>query len=274
MNRPPSPWMQELADATTALVVPSPCRVCHTTLLTAERLPICNDCRSRMRAIGPPLCWCCGRPFDSPRAMDSRRPLCRLCREGLYEFEHARSFGAYDDALVRALVLLKHRPVKPLGSWFAERLAEVISREPKLFPADVVVPVPLHPARQRERGHNQAELIARPLARLLGLPLGTYLLVRTRPRPARQKLKRRQRWETVRGAYEAREGARVDKLRVLLVDDVLTTGATLDACARALREAGALRVVAVTVARVVAGWASQSPAGEPAEAPSCVGTPQ
>jgi ComF family protein len=117
-----------------------------------------------------------------------------------------------------------------------------------------VVPVPLHPLRQRERGYNQAELIARPLARRLKLPLRPVLLMRTKPRPEKLKLTRKERWQTVRGAYAMRSAAKIDKLRVLLVDDVFTTGATLDACARVLRDAGASRVAALTVARVAPGW--------------------
>jgi ComF family protein len=113
------------------------------------------------------------------------------------------------------------------------------------------VPVPLDRARYRERGYNQAELIAKPLARMLGIPFRSYLLVRTRPRPNHLRLTRRERWETVRGAYAPCERAPVDKLRVLLVDDVFTTGATLDACSRALKGAGAARVVGLTVARAL-----------------------
>jgi glutamine phosphoribosylpyrophosphate amidotransferase len=93
----------------------------------------------------------------------------------------------------------------------------------------------------------------------LKLKLGPYRLVRTKPRPAQLLLSRRQRWESVRGAYAIRAGVRVDKLRVLLVDDVLTTGATLDACSRALLDAGAEAVLGVTMARVVSGWALSGP---------------
>jgi ComF family protein len=177
----------------------------------------------------------------------------------MYGFDVARSYGAYDDAMVRAILLLKYEKVMPLGGWFAARLAEVVRGQSGEFTADVVVPVPLHPARLRERGFNQAEVIARPLARRLGLPLRSYLLVRTKPRPDKLKLTLRERWETVRGAYALRAGARVDNLRVLLVDDVFTTGATLDACARALRRAGASRVAGLTVARVVRDWAKPRP---------------
>jgi ComF family protein len=117
--------------------------------------------------------------------------------------------------------------------------------------ADVVVPVPLHRQRERERGYNQAALIAKPLAKKLRLPHKGVLLVRTRARPDKQILGLEERWESVRGAFATRPGSQVDNQRVLPVDDVLTTGATLDACARALRDAGAKSVIGLTVARAV-----------------------
>jgi ComF family protein len=153
--------------------------------------------------------------------------------------------------MASAIVLLKYQEVLPLGRWFAKRLLEVARAHAQEYSVDVVVPVPLHPARFRERGYNQAELIARPLARHVGLPCRSFLLVRTRPRPDKLRLTLRERWRSVRGAYAIRQGTRVDNLRVLLVDDVLTTGATLDACSRALKRAGASYVAALTVARVV-----------------------
>jgi ComF family protein len=163
-----------------------------------------------------------------------------------------------NDALQHAILLLNYEEATRLGDWFAARLAEIVARESEAFRADVVAPAPLHPDRQRERGYNQAELIARPLARRLHLKQGAYLLMRTKPRPARLVLTCKEHWDSVRGAYATRKGLRVDKLRVLLLDDVLTTGATLDSCARALKRAGAAAVMGLTVARVVPGW---SPTG-------------
>lgn len=194
--------------------------------------------------------------------MQARQPLCLACRRDVYGFDLARSYAAYNDAMAAAITLLKYHQVTRLGNWFAARLAELVEKEPEALAADVVVPVPLHPARQRERGYNQAELIARPLAKRLRLPLGPYLLVRIKPRPDKHRLSRQERWRTVRGAYVLREGARVDKLRILLVDDVFTTGATLDSCSRALRKAGAARVIGLTVARVVSNWSPPGPAVE------------
>lgn len=249
-------------DSLAAVLFPAPCRICGATLLTASRIPICVNCFAAFKPIEQPMCACCGRPFlvASPVASVSGEVLCRLCQRKYYAFDRARSYGVYNDALHHAILLLKYEEVVRLGDWFAARLAEIVEREAAEFRADVVVPVPLHPDRERERGYNQAELIARPLARRLHLKQGAYLLMRTKPRPPRLVLSRKEHWDSVRGAYATRKGLRVDKLRVLLIDDVLTTGATLDSCARALKDAGAASVLGLTVARVVSDW---SPAGSP-----------
>jgi len=247
--------LRHALDALASVFFPAPCRICGETLTNASRIPICPACLDSFTRVTPPMCLCCGRPFVSPVTELAIQPLCRLCRGKQYAFERARTFAIYDDAIGAAIQLLKYDQVMRLGDWFAARLAEVVAQGGAEMHADVVVPVPLHPSRLKERGYNQAELIARPLARRLRLPLGTYLLVRTKPRPAQFLLTRRQRWESVRGAYATRQGVQVDKLRILLVDDVMTTGATLDSCSRALLKAGAAAVVGLTVARVVSGWA-------------------
>ena len=198
------------------------------------------------------MCARCGRPFASQVTIESAAtPLCHFCRKDLYHFDFARSYCVYTAEMARAIILLKYDGVTPLGHWFARRLLEVVEAHRERYTADVVVPVPAHAARLRERGYNHAELIARPLARCLNLPFRSYLLVRTQPRPDKLRLTVRERWRTVRSAYATRQGTRVDKLRVLLIDDVFTTGATLDACSRALRGAGASEVAALTVARAV-----------------------
>ncbi|MBZ5644761.1 MAG: ComF family protein [Acidobacteriia bacterium] len=242
-----------IREALAALVFPAPCRICGQMLDTGMRIPFCQVCIvGLMRTLPTPLCAQCGRPVVSvEESQGNGERHCHMCRRGAYSFDMARSYGAYTPAMARAVLMLKYESVIPLGAWFAGFLARVVDRNPGLFAADAVVPVPLDSSRQRERGYNQAELIARPLARLLGLPFRSYLLVRTRPRPNKLRLTRLERWETVRGAYATHQRAKVDKLRVLLVDDVFTTGATLDACAQALKQAGAARVVGLTVARAL-----------------------
>jgi len=196
-------------------------------------------------------CEVCGRALAGLARNPEQPLLCPACQDKTYAFDRARSFALYQGALVRAVLLLKFEQIEPLGAWFAQRLAELASAEGEWLAADVVVPVPLHPERERERGYNQAALISKPLAKQLRLPHKAVLLMRTRARPDKQVLSLEERWESVRGAFATRPGSQVDNLRVLLVDDVLTTGATLDACARALREAGAKSVTGLTIARAV-----------------------
>lgn len=245
--------LRDALDGLAAVLFPAPCRICEGMLVTASPIPICADCLDRLQPLTGPMCQRCGRPFVSPVAAEAARPLCHACRRDIYAFDGARSFATYSDVMHGAITLLKYEEVTRLGKWFAARLEEVLVREVGQLEVDVVVAVPLHALRQRERGYNQAELIARPLARRLGLPINP-LLVRTRPRPDKLLLSRSERWKAVRGAYEIGRGKRVDKRRILLVDDVFTTGATLDACARALRQAGARGVFGLTVARVLPNW--------------------
>lgn len=245
-------FLGQVAGGLTSILFPAPCGLCGLILGDAGRIPICRSCLSQLTAWDAPLCPRCGRPFVSAVAVAGvEHPLCHGCRSGLYDFDFARSYGAYSSAMARAVVMLKYQRVTPLAGWFAERLVPLVRENAAQIAADVVAPVPLHAVRQRERGYNQAELIARALARRLRMPWRGHLLVRARPRPDKLRLTVRERWHSVRNAFDIGEGSRVDKLRILLVDDVLTTGATLDACSRTLREAGAAYVAAVTVARAM-----------------------
>jgi len=254
--------LRDALDALSSVLLPAPCRVCHEPLLKLTRIPVCGACLASIKLIPDPICDICGRPMpvrgeppgQSPgQTLDllPAPPKCRLCRAEFFSFQRARSYAVYSEVTVSAIQLLKYEEIIRLADYFGERLAEMALREKDSFAADVVVPVPLHEDRRRERGYNQAELIARPVALRLGLSLGSYLLVRKLPRPPQLHLTRAERWQSVRGAYAIREGIRVDNLRVLLVDDVMTTGATLEACSRALLKAGASQVKALTVARAV-----------------------
>jgi ComF family protein len=247
-------------DALLSVLFPAPCHVCHQPLTTASRIPVCAVCLSSLRRIDGAVCRLCGRPFPPAVAAAPGNALCHACVRRTYRFDLARSYGRYDPAMERILILLKYQPIVPLGAWLADRIEQVVHGEPAIAKVDWLVPVPLDRSRRRSRGYNQVELIARPLARRLGLPLRLDLLQRLRPRPNKLKLSRRERWETVRGAFVASPGRRVDRARILLVDDVLTSGATLDACARALRSSGAEAIHAVTVGRVM-------PFAEPAPPP-------
>jgi ComF family protein len=244
-------WLESLAGAVASVLFPSGCRICEALLTRADRLPVCDSCLNSFREIPEKICERCGQPWAESADVDGDANVCRECRERGFAFDAARSFGVYEGGLARAIVLMKYERIEPLGAWFAKRLVEAARRIPAQFTPDLIVPVPLHRTRQKERGFNQVDLFGRPLARRLGLPYRPVLLKRERARPEKHLLHFEERWEAVRGAFVIRDGGRVDNLRILLLDDVMTSGATLDACSRALSEAGAKSVAGLTIARAV-----------------------
>jgi competence protein ComFC len=246
-------WFRDLRASLLSIVFPSGCLLCQQLLAEPTRLPICNLCLDSLEPLTEKICDICGRPLGPAAHESPQQPaLCIGCsneEDRPFAFDRARSWSVYQGKLVHAILVLKFEDIQPLGVFFARLLADLATREG--FQADVVVPVPLHRQRERERGYNQAALIAKPLAKLLGLPYKSVLLTRIRPRPNKQILSLEERWKSVRGAFATRPGSHIDNQRVLLVDDVLTTGATLDSCAKALRAGGAKSVLGLTVARSV-----------------------
>jgi ComF family protein len=175
--------------------------------------------------------------------------LCGYCRRGVFSFDAARSFAAYDGALRDILQHFKYHSFRPLARQLGDRLCETLER----FPTeawDLVLPVPLHRNRERQRGFNQADLLARRVGRIAGIRLGDQDCVRVRDTPPQAGLRAAERRKNVKGAFAVPRPGRVRGLRILLVDDVVTTGATVDACAGALKEAGARSVSVLSLARV------------------------
>ena len=248
-------WFRDLRAVLLSVLFPSGCLLCEQLLTEPTRLPICDGCLDAFQPITEKVCDICGRPLGSAVHESLLHPaLCIGCcneEDRPFAFDRARSWSLYRGKVISAILLLKFEDIQPLGLFFARVLADLAHREGSSFQADVVVPVPLHRQRERERGYNQAALIAKPLAKLLGLPYKSVLLTRIRPRPDKQVLSLEERWKSVRGAFATRPGSHIDNQRVLLVDDVLTTGATLDSCAKTLRAAGAKSVIGLTVARSV-----------------------
>ena len=176
--------------------------------------------------------------------------MCGICEAAPPPFSRHRSAGRYQGPLKDAVLLLKYRKYKPLGALLGGKAFEALKRDQEFWEGiALVVPVPLHERRRRERGFNQAEAVAREIAGRAGLPLDRRVLRKTRNAPPQTSLERADRAANVRGAYAVARGEAIAGKIILLVDDVFTTGATLGACARVLRAAGAAEVRAITIAQ-------------------------
>ncbi len=235
---------RELINRLLSLVFPPLCLACREVEgFSALDLGLCSECRRRLRPMPLRVCRTCGRPGSSRPAEGY---TCGACLGRAPRFDRLLAAWRYEPPLDRVIQALKFGRLFYLGDELARHLAERFHDQ--AVECDVVVPVPLHWSRQLVRGYNQAEEIARPLARRLGLPLLRGLRRRRRT-PPQTRLNRRGRAANLRDAFRARRQARLCDRTILLVDDVVTTGATLSAAAASLQSAGAYRVVALT-----AGW--------------------
>lgn len=232
------------ADALMAVLLAPVCAACDAPLDSPTRGPVCAGCWDRIVPITPPACETCAEPLQSWRVISPERQRCARCRRRPTALSRAGTIGAYDGALRDIVHALKYDRRRSVAAPLAARLRA--HGAGVLAGADIAVPVPLHRSRRRQRGFNQAA----DLARHLGLPLADALR-RTRATPSQTDLPAAQRHANVRGAFALRRRHSVAGCCVVLVDDVSTTGATLEACARVLLGAGAREVRAVTAARAV-----------------------
>jgi ComF family protein len=236
------------------LLFPALCPVCRDRSDAPDRRPFCAACWTALPLAPLPGCRICGRAWPGfPAGL-----VCAACRQHPPPYDHARAVGEYRDGMRAAIVALKYGRraaiARPLGRLLAEAGGRLMAAAGGATgPGDVldaIVPVPLHPARAAERGFNQAELLAEPCAALWGIPLRTRALVRLRPTPPQTELDAPARRANVAGAFGVARPDEVAGRRLLLVDDVLTTGATAGAAARALGAAGAAAVTVLVLARI------------------------
>ncbi len=228
-------------------VWPARCPLCNDLLSGFSRQGLCQACQETVRVINNPLCKICGMPFlegSEPASL-----MCGYCQKKSPAFDVARAYGRYKGALAQAIKDFKFRNARTLLPALADMLIKADQRSLSVREVDRVIPVPLHPKKLREREFNQAADLAKPLAGKRGAPLELANLVTTRPTEHQAGLSINQRRMNVRGAFKLKKPDKVKDARVMLVDDVLTTGATANECAKVLKKAGASQVLVITVAR-------------------------
>jgi len=201
---------------------------------------ICNRCNHALPLNSGKVCLRCGTP------MHTLAKYCYHCKELPFAFQRARSPFVYHGNVRDAIRALKYQNAQYVAQALAHYMANCYLAEG--FDCDLMIPVPLHPKREQERGYNQAELLALPLAQMLGLPLVTDVLFRKHETPSQTQLNRKEREGNLKSAFRANKKSKILGKTVLLIDDVFTTGATMDACSDVLVKAGAKRVFCLTVA--------------------------
>jgi ComF family protein len=212
---------------------------------------VCPTCLLAMTPLAGATCDICGERLSDISV--SSNQICPACQELRPHFSKAVAYGAYDGELRELIHLLKYEQVESAAGVLGRMLAEAIQKLGPIADSILVVPVPLYRSKRRERGFNQAELIARSAlkGKSFGCELRVDLLERTRPTVSQIGLTRAQRIENIRGAFRVPHLNRVAGRAILVVDDVLTTGTTASECARILLKAGAEKVWVATVARTL-----------------------
>jgi ComF family protein len=231
--------LRRLATAALDVVLPPRCLSCGAAV--GETGTLCAPCWRAITFLGAPCCACCGAPFDFDLGAGT---LCGACARHPPPFDRARAVMRYDEGSRKLVLAFKHGDrlhlAPAFGTWLKRAGAALIA-----------VPVPLHWTRLFARRYNQSAVLAHALAAGGGPPVGADWLIRRRRTPSQGKRNAAQRERNVRAAFALRPGRVVKGLRVLLVDDVLTTGATVAECTRVLKRAGAGAVDVFTLARTV-----------------------
>lgn len=244
----PVPSPRSLLSNLLDLLFPPLCHVCREFIGRGKKIHLCPTCSAGFTPIGPPLCTICGTPFLTGGGMDHP---CGRCLSHPPPYDAARAaflFHGPARDLIHRFKYNRHIQLRrPLGLLLAERLAPVVTQ----WGVDLLLPVPLHRRRLRQRGFNQAALLVELLAGEWRLPLARHLLQRTRWTEPQVNLPAHERPGNVKGAFALLRPAEVKGRRIVLVDDVFTTGSTIAECGRVLKRAGASAVYAVTLARAV-----------------------
>lgn len=228
------------------VLFPSTCQICGVLLEKTGEKVVCGECLGRMKRVDSSFCLCCGVIFDGV----GEPHLCGDCLTERPPFTRHRSGGRYEGVVKDLILLYKYRGFEVLARTLADFVLRGPGGEADLWSGiEAVVPVPLHPAKEKRRGFNQAALLAKALAGRMGLPVVNGHLIKTRPTAAQTSLQAGERETNLRGAFRVRKAAGLAGKVVLLVDDVYTTGSTLRECSRTLKRAGVEEVRAVTIAR-------------------------
>lgn len=247
-------FLLDLKDDLLDFVYPQHCVICKKYLKREER-DVCEVCWNSLVTLPDPFCPYC------KSLMEPGDLKCSFCESAGKISENnkllsagsmgmVRSLGRFDDYYKELIHQFKYRKRIPLGKRLGQRLGETINGDSDFLNSDLLIPVPLHKSRYRERGFNQSEIVAEEIGKITGLSVLKNVLKRKKNTKDQTNLSFQQRAENVRGAFVVTEPELINGKKIILVDDVITTGATLSECARMLKQAGAEKILGITIAVV------------------------
>ncbi len=255
-------WICQVGFGLIELIYPAvkECPICRQE--PSYRQGLGENCFRKIGLITPPICRQCGRPL---RLKVENREICSQCNQNRYYFAKARAVGLYEGALREYLTELKYRYRPELGEALGKLLVEWVKINPEFQKIDLIIPIPIHRQKLELRGYNQAELLANPLQRYLGINVKNDIIIRDKLTESQNSLSKENRFSNISNAFRVINTQGLSGASVLLIDDILTTGATASEAARMLLRAGALTVKVLTLAVGVIDttWLDSRPSQHP-----------
>ena len=210
------------------ILYPPRCPVCHGVL--RGKGSVCVPCRKKLPYIKEPKCKKCGKEIEKPEL-----EYCKDCMRYSHSFDKGMAVFTYNDVMRRSIVMFKYHNRREYAKFYAEEMYEHCRHFIKSAKPDVIIPIPVHRLKKRQRGFNQAELVAKELGKLLKIPVDTDYLIRIEKTTPQKELNRQKRKENLKKAFAVKKGEKAYQ-KVLVIDDIYTTGATIDAISEILRE--------------------------------------
>jgi ComF family protein len=240
--------LQRILAGLADIIFPPRCISCDKVLISEENRHFCSDCYSQISFVRSPICMQCGIPFVSE---DQNDHLCGECLTSKPGFSIARCVGRYETTLLHCIHQFKYREKIGYGKILGKLMAEYEYPMFKISDYSLIIPVPLHLKRLRERGFNQSVVLAREIAERFSLPIEFMMLKRHTYTEPQVNLGRKERESNVKGAFKVLDTGKISGEKIILVDDVYTTGSTVKECARVLMNCKAKDVAVLTLARAV-----------------------
>ena len=236
------------------LIFPLDCRICEKPIQESKGYSICEDCFQTIELIDKPYCVKCGKPFviSTNIFKQDGEILCVDCKRKKYSFEFARSVGIYHGVLKECIHLFKYYGEKKLAEPLGELLIDYLAKNQEFKKKiDLIIPVPLHKNDLKKRGFNQSVLLSKVIGDYFSIPVGESVLIKKKITPFQINLSKKEREKNILKAFSVEKPEEINGKNILILDDVFTTGATVEECAKELIKSRAKNIFVLTLARTV-----------------------